>query len=51
MKEFFLARIHEAQSLDELDYIVEQASLKLESNADYIEVYDSASSAAMNWKA
>lgn len=49
MKEFFLARIQEANSIDELDYIVEQASKKLASNADYIEIYERAAQKAMTF--
>ena len=49
MREFFLARIQEANSIDELDYIVEQASEKLASNADYIEIYERAAQKAMTF--
>lgn len=42
MKNFFLARIAEARSLDELNYIVEQASDSIKDNADYEEVYQAA---------
>lgn len=49
MKEYYKARIDEANSLDELDYIVERASNELESNADYSEVYSYALAKAQSW--
>ena len=49
MKEYFKARIDEANSLDELDYIVERACNELESNADYSEVYSYAIAKAQSW--
>lgn len=49
MKEFFLQRIKEANSLDELDYIVDQACEKLESNKEYSEVYETALEKARSW--
>lgn len=49
MKEFFLARIQEANNLDELDYIVEQASERVSSTADYLEIYETALQKAQRW--
>lgn len=49
MKEYFKARIDEANSLDELDYIVERACEELESNTDYSEVYSYAIAKAQSW--
>lgn len=50
MKDFYLARIEEAQSLDELNYIVERAAYELESNANYEEVYNAALRKAQEWR-
>lgn len=42
MKEFFLQQITEATTLDQLDYILEQASDQIEDNAVYTEIYEAA---------
>lgn len=42
MKSFYMARIMEATTLAELNYIVENAANDLASDADYMEVYESA---------
>lgn len=42
MKSFYMARIKEAQSIDELDYIVENAAYEIRNNDDYQAVYDAA---------
>lgn len=49
MKEFFKARIDEAKSIEELDYIIERASDEIESNTDYCEVYSYAIAKAQSW--
>lgn len=49
MFEFFKARITEAQTLDELDYIVEQASMQLESDDEYKTLYNLALAKAKEW--
>lgn len=50
MKEFFLQRIKEADTLDELDYIVEKASDQIEDNNNYIEIYEAALNKAKMWQ-
>lgn len=49
MKEYFLKRIEECKTLDELDYIVEQASNEISSNADYDKIYIEAMNKAKSW--
>ncbi len=50
MKEFFLHQIEEATTLDELDYIVEEASDQIENNDEYTEIYEAAMSKAQMWQ-
>ncbi len=50
MKNFYLARVAEARSLDDLDYIVERASQDLDSQADYEAVYGAALDKAQRWR-
>jgi hypothetical protein len=50
MKEFFLQQIEEATTLDQLDYIVEEASDQIEDNNDYVEVYEAAMNKAQMWQ-
>lgn len=49
MKDFFLKRIEECESTEELNYIVEQASFQIENNADYDEIYNEALKKARSW--
>lgn len=49
LKQFFLARIEEAQSLDELNYIVEQAANSDLSYSHYEEIYQAARLKALEW--
>lgn len=50
MKEFFLQQIEEATTLDELDYIVEEASDQIEDNDEYTEIYEAAMNKAQMWQ-
>lgn len=50
MKDFYLARVDEARSLDELNYIIEQAADELESNSSYEEVYQAAMDKIAVWR-
>lgn len=50
MKEFYIARVAEARTLDELDYIVERASQDLDSQEDYEAVYGAAMDKAQRWR-
>ena len=50
VKNFYLARVAEARSLDDLDYILEGAAETLESNAEYEEVYSAAMAKAHEWR-
>lgn len=47
--EIFLKRIEKAESLTELEQIVERAADILESTQDYIEVYQTALRKAQGW--
>lgn len=49
MKDFFLQRIEECDSYDELEYIVEQASFKLKNVKNFDEVYEAALKKARSW--
>lgn len=49
LKEFFLKRIEETESSEELNYIVEKASFDLADNKEYEEVYDAALAKAKSW--
>lgn len=40
LKAFFVGQIAEATTENELNYIIEQASEKIESNTDYCELYE-----------
>lgn len=50
MKEFYLARVKEAQSIDELEYIIERAADDLKNNTDYEEIYNAAMGKIAVWK-
>lgn len=50
MKDFYLARIAEAQSLDELNYILEQASDSIQDDATFEEVYNAALAQVAIWR-
>ena len=50
MKEFFLQQITEATTLDQLDYILEQASDQIEDNNEYTEIYEAAMNKAQMWQ-
>ena len=50
VKNFYLARVAEARTLDDLDYIVERASQDLDSQADYEAVYGAALDKAQRWR-
>ena len=39
LKAFYFRQIEEATTESQIDYLVEEAAFKLESNADYEEVY------------
>jgi hypothetical protein len=40
LKAFYIQQISEATTEDELNYLIEDASNKIEDNADYCELYD-----------
>lgn len=42
LKAFYISQINEATTEDELNYLIEDASEKIEDNADYCELYDMA---------
>ena len=50
MKSFYMERIAEAQSIDELNYIVENAAYELRNNDDYQDVYDAALQQIAIWR-
>lgn len=40
LKAFYISQINEATTEDELNYLIEDASEKIEDNSDYCELYD-----------
>lgn len=49
MGKFYLARIDEANSIDEIDYIIEQASENIDNNKEYELIYNTGFRKMQSW--
>lgn len=49
MGEFFIARLNEADSIDDIEYIIEQASDNIDDNKEYELIYNTGVAIIQGW--